>query len=375
MRVLKQLGWVLLCLLVLSRPVKADTAAIYEEQWQASGVDELWEQLPEDTRRLLGSMGMSRDDLQAATVNPSGLAVTLIELLKNQIGSVLPGVGVLLGMLVLTTVVKSGGPTDGADGTARLFGVVSAAGIAVTVLAPLAGCMRAVGEAADSAWVFMTGFVPLYAAVLLSEGKTALAGGLSTTLFASGEAVCTLISRVVIPLLSVSLGMGAAGTLAQKSRLQSLSQTVSKVTVRLLTAATALFGGVLSLQTAVAAASDSVGLRAAKLSVSRLVPVVGGTLSETLAAVMGCLGVLRSAMGVFGVAAVAALLLPTVFRCVAWSAALWIGKSAAEALDLPAAVGLLEMSQGIVKAAIGALLSCGVLLIVGVALVMKGGSG
>ena len=67
----------------------------------------------------------------------------------------------------------------------------------------------------------------------------------------------------------------------------------------------------LSVQTTLTAASDSVAMRGAKMLAGSAIPVVGGSVGETLKTVSGSVKFLKSTVGVGGIVLVGLLLLPT----------------------------------------------------------------
>ena len=68
---------------------------------------------------------------------------------------------------------------------------------------------------------------------------------------------------------------------------------------------------VLSTQTVLACAADSVSSRAAKLVASNIIPIVGGSVGDTLRTLSSSVGYLKSICGIGGILFIILLLLPT----------------------------------------------------------------
>ena len=66
----------------------------------------------------------------------------------------------------------------------------------------------------------------------------------------------------------------------------------------------AVFGGYLTVSGVIAGSTDAVTVKAAKFTMSSLVPVVGGILSDAAETVLAGAGILKNAVGVFGMLAV-----------------------------------------------------------------------
>lgn len=363
---MKRLLLVLLFFALLAFPVSADTTEdFYREQAEASGADELFSLLPEETRAFLRAIGIEGLDPESYTaLQPGKLLNTLLEIFGEQAGSVTAICGVLLGVIVLGAVAESMKQTVKEGQMAEMFSLICGVAACGAVLLPVSTCVKQVCEAADGVAVLMLSFVPAYAALIVSGGQMALATSYSTVLLTGAQCVSAIVTGVALPLLMVSLGMTAAGALSEKNRLGAMGGLMAKFSGWLLTTVTGVFTALLSMQSLVAASADSIGQRAAKMSLASFVPIVGGALSETFGTVTGCLRLLRSTLGMFGILAAAALVLPSFFRCFAWSLAIGVCRMAAEILDVKPVTTLLGAVQTVMKTLLGILAVCALFLIV-----------
>lgn len=348
----------------------ADADTLYREQVEVLEAERLFETLPAATRELLCSLGITDLELERYTaLHPNTVMQTVLALLGEQAGSVGALCGLLLGVIVLAAFAESVRHTASGGAMGETVSRIAALAVCGVVLTPIGLCLQRVGDAVESVRVLMLSFVPTYAAVILASGHTTLAASYSTVLLAGAECVTALVGSVALPLLTVSLGLGTAGGLAQRNRLASISGSLAKGAMWLLGTVTALFVGVLSMQSLVAASADSLGQRAAKMTISSFVPIVGGALSEAFGTVTGCIGVLRSTLGMFGVLASAALVLPPFFHCFSWSLAIGLCRTAADMLGVSSVGGVLGTVQTVVKVLMGILGACALLLIVATTLI------
>lgn len=367
----------LLIALLLLSPVTAfaDTPEeIYRDQLAASGGDELYDQLPQESKDLLRSFGIEGVEPENYTaLKPGAMLSGLLEAVKGQSGGVLAACGLILGILLLGTLGESFRSLIREDRMGSAFSAICGAAACATVLWPIARCARQAYQAAEGVAVLMGSYVPAYAAVLAAEGRGATAASFGTVLLTAAELATWVLSRVTAPLINLSLGVGAIGALSEKSRMTALSATLSKLAGRILVVTVSLFTAFLSMQTMVAAPADTLGLRTVKLSLGSFVPLVGGALGEAFGTVTGCLAVLRSTLGMFGIAAAGVLILPSLIRCVLWSAAVGLCKLSADMLGVRPVTALLEAVGTAVRAMMGILLSMGVLVTVSTAVVTLAG--
>ncbi len=358
-------------------PVRAQTETLYAEQLQASGADRLTDQLPEDAQALLEELGL--DDLQPESYT----ALRLKDLLEG-LGTLLSrqSAGPLAALTTLVAVVAMSALFGQLEGTAAspslrqtYLGVTTlAAGGALLV--PLMTLMNRVAAAVDSVAVFMGAYVPVYAGVMAAGGGSAGALSYQTTLLVAVELLTWLCRSVVMPLLVTSLALGCTGAVTEDFGLDRVSATIHKTILWGLGLLSTLFSGLLSLQQMVAAAGDTLGRRAIKFSLASLVPVVGGLMSEAFSTVLGCAGLLRSTVGVFGLVATVAIVVPVLLACVVWSVGLSLAGTAAALFRLPHLERLCRAAAGAVRVMIGVLAVFALLMLVSttvVAFAVKGG--
>lgn len=347
---------------------------MYAEQVTACGADKLLQQLPPETQALLRDWGVDELDADAFTsLSPQTLGAQVCALLQSAAGGVIVSGGTVLGVVIFGALAGGLRQTVRTPEMADTFQLLCTVVACGAILLPMADCVQAVSDTAVGVTVFMLSFIPVYAAVLVCGGQATLATSYSTVLFAGAEGVSALLTGVVTPLLRVSLGISAVGALSEKTRMGALGGFLAKGAGWLLATATGLFAALLSMQSLVAGAADTFGLKAARMSLAGFIPVVGGTLGETLSTVTGCLRLLRSTLGMFGVVAAAALVLPTLCRCVLWAVMLAICRTAAQVLEVKPVAALLAAAGTVMKTLIGVLAACDLFMIVTTTVVTTAG--
>ena len=350
----------------LPLPVSAQSAdELYREQLDASGGDALPDSLPDDSRTLLEQLGITAPDAsQFTSLDIRNVLSALARLLDTVAGKPLSVCATVLGTVVLYAWVDGMRHTLRTDDSTAVFGVVCSLSACGAVMLPLASLIRTVSAAMESVSVFMMSFIPVYGGILISGGYVGTATGFQTTVLAAAELLSYVSQAWIVPLLTVSLAMGLTGTLTPELRLGRIGQLTGKAATWLLTFGTVLFTGVLSLQSLAGGAADGISDRALRFSVSHLIPVVGGSLGEAFSTVRGCLQLLRSTVGCFGVIATAVIVLPPLLSCIVWNVALNISETAADMFGLSSFSELLKTARGIVRCLIGILCVSGLLLTV-----------
>ncbi len=347
-----------------------DLWEMYARQTEASGAADLPSRLPSDVQSLLDSLDVDVLDPSAyADLEFGQVAQMLTDLLFAQSAGPRQTIGMLLGVVLLCALFSG---LDGAVGslslrrTYRGVAVLAAGG---AVLTPLFALFTRVWEAVEQVTVFLTAYVPVYAAILLTGGRAVGAVSYQTTLLTAVEMLVWLVRSAVFPLLMVSLALGCTGSVSEGFCLDRLSGTLHRGILWVLGLFSTLFSGLLSLQQMVASAGDSMGGRVVKFSLSSFVPVVGGVLSEAYNTVIGCGGLLRSTVGAFGLLSVVLIVLPPLFSCVCWSVGLHLAGGVASVFGLTPLDALCRTAAGAVRVLIAVLAVFALLMILSTSVV------
>ncbi len=367
------LVWVVMLAVGLSFPAAAeasDPREWYDQQYAASGAAELWDGLSADTRRFLENIGINGVSAEQLTaLQPEGVLQGVWSLMREQTSAPLATGAILMGIVLFAALLDGGGHLVRDDGVRAVFSSVCVLAAGGAVLVPLAGTLRAVSDTAQSIAVFMGSFVPVYAGILLTGGRPVGAASFQAITLFAAELMTWFVSTVLVPALTVSLVLAAVGSVTQGLKLDRAGGLINKVCAWALALTASLFAGLLSLQHLVGAATDSLSGRAIRFSLTSLVPVVGNALGEACSNLRGCLGLLQTTVGGFGMVAVALMVVPPLLTCFGWLLCFGLCGTTAEVLGNHPLPALCRSAAAVVRTMIGALAACGLFMIVAVALV------
>lgn len=154
-----------------------------------------------------------------------------------------------------------------------------------------------------------------YGKLLLPVMTTALAtqGGItsSTALYVGTVFFCTLLTSLVInilvPMLYIYLALSVANSALEQEILGKLRDFTKWLMVWCLKIILYVFTGYITITGVVSGTTDASVMKATKLTISGVVPVVGGILSDASESVLVSAGVMKNAAGVYGLIAVFAI--------------------------------------------------------------------
>lgn len=149
--------------------------------------------------------------------------------------------------------------------------------------------------------------LPVMASALAAQGSvtasTALYAG--TALF--DAVLCSLITKLLMPAIYIYLTLSAANAALGEEVLKKLAGFVKWLSVWILKTILYIFTGYMGITGVISGTTDAAALKAAKLTISGAVPVVGGILADASEAVLVGAGVVRNAAGIYGILAVLAV--------------------------------------------------------------------
>ena len=110
--------------------------------------------------------------------------------------------------------------------------------------------------------------------------------------------------------------------------------------------------------------------RTVRFVISSAVPVVGNALSEAYSSLFGCLGVVKSTAGVFGIVVMAGSLLPPVLELSLMMLSLDLAAGIGELLGEKRPVGMLRAISSAMGVMLGLILCYGMMILVSVAVLL-----
>ena len=149
--------------------------------------------------------------------------------------------------------------------------------------------------------------LPVLTAALAAQGgvttSTALYAG--TAMFDS--ILSGLIGNVLMPMVYLFLALAIGNSALGEDSLKKLRDLVKSFMTWCLKTTLYVYTGFLTLTGVVSGPTDAMALKAAKLTISGMVPVVGGILSDASEAVLVGAGTVKNAVGLYGLFAVLAM--------------------------------------------------------------------
>ena len=156
--------------------------------------------------------------------------------------------------------------------------------------------------------------LPVMTAALAAQGGLTASTALFTGTAAFSALLSSLIAKLLVPMIYLFLALAAAHSALGEGLLKQLRDLTKGAVSWSLRLILTVFTTYMAITGVVSGTTDAAALKAAKLTVSTVVPVVGGILSDASEAILVGAGVVKNAAGLYGIFAVLAVCLRPFLR-------------------------------------------------------------
>ena len=283
----------MLLLLLAGQAYAVETDEILQSQADALELDDL--------QRAAKEYAPDVDWTEAQDLN-SGLA----DLLETGTGS-LHGVvkralrsAVLLLAIALLSSLAEGAAVCGTGRTLQATPVAAALAITAVAVADANTLIGLGSEVLEKMELFSKVLLPTVAAATAASGSPGGAAARQLAAMLFSDLLMSLINRLLLPLVYAYIAACTAYAALGNEGLKRIAATLKWVVTSILTTVLLAFVGYLTVSGVIAGSTDALTIKAAKFTVSSMVPVVGGILSDASETVLAGASILKNSVGVFG---------------------------------------------------------------------------
>ena len=174
-----------------------------------------------------------------------------------------------------------------------------------------------------------------------------------------------------MPVTAVCIALAMVSAFVKTPDLKGITATVKKIYTFIISFIMSILMNVLAAQSTLTAAKDSLGGRAAKFMAGHFIPVVGGSVGESLKTVASSVSFIRTSVGVGGIVIIFLLLLPTLISILLTRLAFMTAGSAAHILGCGEEAGLLGELTSVYGYLLAVICSCSVMFIFALTLLAR----
>lgn len=149
--------------------------------------------------------------------------------------------------------------------------------------------------------------LPVMTSAMAAQGAVAKSGAIYAATAFFDAFLSSTISVLLLPLLYILLSVSIACNLFQQPLLKDMRKFLKWLLVWSLKTILYIFTGYISITGVVGGTTDATMLKATKLTISGMIPVVGNILSDASEAVLVSAGLVKNAVGIYGLLVIIAL--------------------------------------------------------------------
>ena len=149
--------------------------------------------------------------------------------------------------------------------------------------------------------------LPVLTAALAAQGGVGTSAALYAGTAAFNALLSGMVSRLLVPMIYMYLALAVAHAAVGEEMLKKLRDFLKSAAVWWLKTLLYVYTGYITITGVVSGTTDASLLKAAKLTISGAVPVVGGILSDASEAVLVSAAAVKNAAGIYGLLAILSL--------------------------------------------------------------------
>ncbi len=238
---------------------------------------------------------------------PESFGQGLMQIVREAIQKLLPELAEAAGaclsviaLLLLASVIRMAGG-------AALPEWVAAVGVGTILLGQTSSLIHLAADTVTQLSEYGKLLLPVMTAAMAAQGGITASAALYTGTVLFDTLLSAAAAAVLVPMVYMFLALAIAKSATGEEMLGKLGELVKGSLTWLMKTGLYIFTGYMSITGVVSGTADASAVKVAKLSISGMVPVVGGILSDASEAVVVGAGVMKNAAGVYGLLAVIAI--------------------------------------------------------------------
>ncbi len=149
--------------------------------------------------------------------------------------------------------------------------------------------------------------LPAMTAAMAAQGGTVTSAALYTATAFFNSLLSTAVSRLLVPMVYMYLVLSIVNGIAGEGMVQKMRDLVKWVMTWGLKLTLYGFTGFISITGVISGTTDQAALKATKVTISGMVPVIGGILSDASETILISAGLVKNAIGVSGMLVILAI--------------------------------------------------------------------
>lgn len=210
----------------------------------------------------------------------------------------------LLGTVLLASLIQST-----SEQIRAAINIAVAAGISSAMLLNVKSLIHLAGDTITEMTEYGKLLLPVMTTALAAQGGIGSSAALYAGTAAVNSFISSLISKLLLPAVYIFIAVGIAMAATGEEMLKKFKELIKTLITWFLKTVLSVFTAYMGITGVISGTTDAAALKVTKATISSVVPVVGGILSDASEAVLVSVGIAKNAVGIYGIFAVLALFL------------------------------------------------------------------
>lgn len=189
------------------------------------------------------------------------------------------------------------------EASKQVIRIVSSIAVATLLLQPSHALLRLSVDTVHELSEYGKLLLPVMTAVVAAQGGATTSTALYVGTAAFDAILTTAIEKLIVPMLYIYLCLAVANSAMGQDLVKKLRDFVKWLMTWCLKIILYIFIGYIGVTGVVSGAADAAAVKAAKLTISGVVPVVGSILADASETILVSAGLVKSAAGIYGLLA------------------------------------------------------------------------
>lgn len=281
-----------------------------KEQFEQSGVNELIDNAPNNVK--------VSDENSILKYNIPDLFSQLFNSIKQSITNPFKTLIIIIGAILVFALLNTFSNSFNQVEFAKIFEIVVAISICIIIITPISEIIKSSENVISECNKFTASFLPVFSSVLLASGKPVSASIFSGIMLTVIHIITTISNTILVPFLGIYLSLNIIGSVNSQINIEGICNLIRNIVIWVIGISFTIFLGLLSVQSLVANSTDTLSSKTAKFMLGSFIPIIGASISEAFNSIQGCLNVIKSFVGTFGIICFISIFLPILLQILAY---------------------------------------------------------
>ncbi len=351
----------------------SEQESVLSSQTDALGISTFLSDSEKYTKDIYGDINLTEifTNSLSGKIDNSTIMNVLFALIGENVKTALASIASVLVIVIIHSILKAISENLGNENVSKIAYYIEYILIVTIVMANFSNIITEMKQAVQNLASFANTLIPLMITLMITTGSIASSSMLQPILLLLITFISNFMSNILIPIALVSTALGIISKISDQVQVEKISKFLNSGMIWLLGTILTLFISITSLEGGLTSSIDGVTAKAAKTAISSVVPIVGSILGDAVNTIVGCSNIIKNAVGIVGIIVILAICIRPIIQLAILSIIYYLGAALCEPIADTKIVGILEQLGGTFKIFLAVMVALTVLVIIGVAIVMK----